>query len=877
MRIDKNDPRLMDYALGELDATEHGEIEAALQHEENAEARQVVREFEALASLSTAALRAEPAGQLDDLRRAKVLSESKNERQRRTGWPRMLAAAAMLTLVAGGALVVMLLQQAEQEASKWAESLDLASAVYTEPVNGVRANMPADVALAIAEHREKLSKQAESAFPAPKKVAQIGINLPPVVVGVEVLEVRTAQTNARSVTRPLRPSSLPANAVSGAPSADANGNSPGQGVATVGRNIDGDLELVVELAGQVQKTTIRHFNEGQLIPNRPATAGLAPASKAAPKPAAESESQERLYALNSMSLRRQEAPVAGPAEAKVSGDDFSVYFYAGATENASANAQVAGMPVEFTPVLGTAFESKSRLKALGYLGTAWSYEPDAEAMKRFKMADVDEDDLRRMPRPPVRESGTEQYAAITERPFETVAQAPLSTFSIDVDTASYSNVRRVLTQGALPHPDMVRVEELVNYFHYDYAPPEDAHPFAVHVEMASCPWAPAHRLARIGLKGREIPRDDRPAGNFVFLLDVSGSMKAVNKLPLVKESMKALLRELGPMDRVGIVVYANESRVHLESTSCEYMAPIVQAIDALQAGGGTNGSAGIQKAYAMAEKNFIKGGINRVILATDGDFNVGVSDRTQLMQMIAHKARTNVFLTALGFGYGNLNDATLEALADKGNGNYAYLDTFSEARKVLVEQLAGTLITIAKDVKIQVEFNPEQVQAYRLIGYENRALAARDFNDDAKDAGEIGAGHTVTALYEIIPVGRWAEPGVDSLKYQSTSGGEAARVIPDGGFEMMNVKLRYKQPEGGESALFEVAAHDQGGAFDRASEDFRFAAAVAAFGMELRGSRHKAQTDYDLIINLAEASKGIDPQRSAFIDLVVRAKTLAGK
>ena len=523
---------------------------------------------------------------------------------------------------------------------------------------------------------------------------------------------------------------------------------------------------------------------------------------------------------------------------------------------------------------GHDMDESEKLQALGYL----SGEPALRQPQRIVVADVGEygrDDHYYNPQPRVVESSSESYARIIENTFKRVSQHPLSTFAIDVDTASYSNVRRVLKQqNRLPQPNMVRIEEMINYFTYDYAPPTDGRPFAAHVETASAPWRPEHRLVRVGLKGKEIPRDDRPAGNFVFLLDVSGSMRNANKLPLVKEAMKGLLRELEVRDRVAIVTYASQSKIHLRSTSCDNKDRIGRAIDSLSAGGSTNGSAGIHDAYNIAQNNFIQGGINRVILATDGDFNVGTTDHNQLTRLIADKARSNVFLTALGFGYGNLKDDTLELLADRGNGNYAYIDTFSEARKVLMQQLEGTLITIAKDVKIQVEFNPAQVSAYRLIGYENRALAARDFNDDTKDAGEIGAGHTVTALYEIVPAGMLPVPGIDDRKYQPTP--EVAELTTPFADELLTVKIRYKEPEASESTRFEIAVKDSEATFDNASDDFRFAAAVAGFGMQLRNSPTKGNTNFDKVINLAESAKGIDNERQAFIDLVVTAKTLAG-
>ncbi len=474
------------------------------------------------------------------------------------------------------------------------------------------------------------------------------------------------------------------------------------------------------------------------------------------------------------------------------------------------------------------------------------------------------------------EHDTEAYDHIDDNPFLAVAQNPLSTFSIDVDTASYSNVRRFLSGESLPPKDSVRIEEMVNYFSYDYAPPQGPDPFSVHVEVAQSPWSPAHRLARIGLKGRQVQASTRPPSNLVFLLDVSGSMAAPNKLGLLKQAMKMLVGQLDERDRIAIVVYAGASGLVLPSTACDDREAILDALSRLEAGGSTNGGEGIELAYETATKGFVTGGVNRVILATDGDFNVGTTSQGDLVRVIEDKAKTGVFLTVLGFGMGNYKDSTLEKLADRGNGSYAYIDTLAEARKVLVEEMGGTLVTIAKDVKIQVEFNPERVAAYRLIGYENRLLAAEDFNDDTKDAGEIGAGHTVTALYEIVPAGQPIDlPGVDPLKYQKPM--QKTDAAKSG--ELFTLKLRYKQPDGDASKLIERPVTDIGESWAEASDDFRFAAAVAGFGMLLRDSPHKGKATYDSILELAGKALGEDPRgyRKEFLDLVSAAKKLSGE
>lgn len=465
------------------------------------------------------------------------------------------------------------------------------------------------------------------------------------------------------------------------------------------------------------------------------------------------------------------------------------------------------------------------------------------------------------------EFNTEAYDRIHDNPFLAVQQNPLSTFSIDVDTASYANVRRFLNQGERPPQDAVRIEELVNYFPYAYAPPTDDKPFSSQVELAECPWNRDHYLARIALKGKEIPPQERAPLNLAFLLDVSGSMNAPNKLPLVKAAMAMLVRKLTERDRVSIVVYAGAAGVILPTTSCADQSTILAALDRLNAGGSTAGGAGIQLAYDTARQSFDPTHVNRVILCTDGDFNVGVSDQGSLIRLIEEEARSGVFLTILGFGMGNLKDSTLQKLADSGNGNYGYVDTFDEARKLLVEQFSGTLVPIAKDVKIQIEFNPVQVAAYRLIGYEKRLLRAEDFHDDKKDAGEIGAGHTVTAFYELVPPGKEGNlPKVDALKYQPTAAVPSASASN----ELLTLKLRYKLPQSETSDLLTFPIVGPVKPLAEASSDFRFAAAVACWGMWLRDSEHKGQATLEMVSELAQAAKGDDPlgYRAEFLRLV---------
>ncbi|MBL8803081.1 MAG: VWA domain-containing protein [Planctomycetes bacterium] len=471
------------------------------------------------------------------------------------------------------------------------------------------------------------------------------------------------------------------------------------------------------------------------------------------------------------------------------------------------------------------------------------------------------------------QQSSEEYDALVEHAFRRTLDEALSTFSIDVDTASYANVRRHLMSGALPSAGAVRVEELINYFDYAYAQPSGAAPFSVTTDVLACPWDARRQLVRIGLKGREMHRHERKDSHLVFLIDVSGSMNSPDKLPLVQRSLRLLTEQLDVRDRVSIVVYAGNEGLVLEPTSGRERGAILAAIDELQSGGSTNGGAGIRLAYKTAREHMVEGGVNRVILCTDGDFNVGTTSRDELVKLIEEERKSGVFLSVLGFGTGNLKDSSIEQLADKGNGAYAYIDSVAEARKVLVEQMSGTLETIAKDVKIQVEFNPARVQAWRQIGYENRALAHQDFADDTKDAGEIGAGHTVTALYEIVPVGVPFElPEVGELRYQTPREGAPASF----GDEWLHVKLRYKAPDGEVSQLLEQPVGGAAASWSEAALDARFAAAVAAFGMKLRGSEHVRDLSYAQIEKLATETLGRDERgwRREFIDLVRRAAAI---
>ncbi|GAB3575122.1 vWA domain-containing protein [Hymenobacter daeguensis] len=470
----------------------------------------------------------------------------------------------------------------------------------------------------------------------------------------------------------------------------------------------------------------------------------------------------------------------------------------------------------------------------------------------------------------------ENYAVIHENPFLSAARNPLSTFAIDVDRASYANVRRFLTQDRqLPPPDAVRLEELVNYFPYHYPQPRTG-PASLNAEVAACPWNPAHQLVLVGVQGKQVPTENLPPANLVFLLDVSGSMNDPQKLPLLKESLRLLVREaLRPQDYVAIVVYAGAAGVVLPPTSGAEPETILRALDGLEAGGSTAGGEGLRLAYQLAQQHQRPGGNNRIILATDGDFNVGEQSDADMERLITQERESGVFLSVLGFGEGNLQDSKMELLADKGNGNYAYIDQLGEARRVLVQQFGGTLFTLAKDVKVQVEFNPALVREYRLLGYENRLLAAEDFNDDRKDAGELGAGQQVTALYEVVPVGapETGSSSVDALKYQHTSPAASAP-----GTELLTVKLRYQEPQGSHSQLLTLPVRNVrlGEPIAQASDNLRWAAAVAQFGLLLRGSRYAGSATWASTTALAGNMNGpdADGSRTEFRGLVQQAAAL---
>lgn len=494
---------------------------------------------------------------------------------------------------------------------------------------------------------------------------------------------------------------------------------------------------------------------------------------------------------------------------------------------------------------------------------------EAQAQKDEAMPAPDDDTNEKEIR-----SNTEEYDKIIENPFKNVKQEPLSTFSIDVDNASYSNIRRYINGGQLPPPNAVRIEEMINYFDYDYPDAKGEHPFSIITEMGECPWNAQHKLVHIGLQGKKLNYRDLKPSNLVFLVDASGSMADANKLPLLKKSLKLLLDGLNRNDKIAIVAYAGAAGLVLPSTPATEKNKILSALNELEAGGSTAGGEGIELAYQIAKENFIQGGNNRVILATDGDFNVGVSSDIELVNLIEQKRKEDIYVTICGFGMGNYKDGKMEKIADKGNGNYFYIDNISEAKKVFVTEMRANLFTIAKDVKLQIEFNPTQVRAYRLIGYENRTMANEDFDDDTKDAGELGAGHTVTALYEIVPVNSNSEVASNNkdLKYQET----VIKNNSENKGEWMTIKFRYKPIKSDVSKLLQHTVRDEKSIFSQSSNNYRFSAAVAGFGLLLRNSQYKGNLEYDKIIAMAKAAKGTDEEgyRAEFIRLVENAKLM---
>jgi len=918
--FDPDDPRLTAYALGELEPAEVAAVESQLAA--CPESRRAVSEVCATAQLLTAELGREPAPGLDASQREAIEDQirppARARMPRRYRWAGWAVAASLVAMLS--ASLFPAIQGIREPAHRAAE---VAGAYRTGPAPSAGPS-PADEApgerAPNADARDEGASDMNFAMaPASAKPSEAGQKVAdlPEVLGEAVRPapagepVPSSQNTYASAARPRmkdqkelsRSSSLSKPSKPGSVAFSPDGRQLASAAAAPAA-----LALEVTKANSRGQKQANSFQQGQSKSGEQGQQG----QQGQPKDGQQGQQAQKEGAQAQQGSQGQQVmqgqqqaggtplgakPQAQPGQVLVASAGPALAGALPAPAQATgpeselivAKANVAREPLTARAQAqrDLAFSKLARLmrlneKGRGFVSRDEITKAEAEAAAADAEARRQGVDLAEIAPAP----NAEAYTPIADNPFLAAREAPLSTFSVDVDTAAYANMRRFLTQGAMPPKDAVRIEEFVNYFAYDYPQPAGDDPFSINIEVARCPWDAGHRLARIGLKGREVANDRRPNSNLVFLIDVSGSMGEPNKLPLVQSSLRLLLGKLGEGDKVAIVVYAGNSGLVLPSTPCSRKDEIAGAIDRLQAGGSTNGGQGIQLAYDVATANFVEGGTNRVILCTDGDFNVGITDRGDLVRLIEEKAKRKVFLSVLGFGMGNLKDDLMEQLADKGDGNYAYIDTMLEARKVLSEQLSGTLVTIAKDVKVQVEFNPARVAAYRLIGYENRLLKKEDFNDDAKDAGEIGAGHAVTALYEIVPAGQGAPAappgaGVDPLEFAEPGPAAAAAPAPAAGGDRraLVVKLRYKKPEGGPSTLIKRGVEDEGRDYAAATADYKFAAAVASFGMLLRDSPHKGNATFASVQELADASRGADASgyRAEFLDLVRKARTLRGQ
>jgi len=881
MKIDANDPRWTAYALGEIeDEQERAEMERIL--EGSPEMRRLVEEIRNTGNVLSQELKAEPAVDLTSAQRMRIAEKANSGRTwfgLRPAW--VLATAAALVLVS-----VITIRQMKQ-VQKMPQQIQVAQVMPEQKA-------PAPI-------QTQVTQPAPAVQPQQSGIAKPLGDIPSRMAAAEMSSNSTAQANAEKSKKP-EVLALDAQPVTQTP-VETAAAPPSQLVAQ-----EAVLEgTVKDASGAVlpgAKVTVTDNSKGALQTSTTNNSGYYQFSALSPgmhKVTAEvpgfqtstfTDVQLASASPKKLDFEMKVSGVATQIQITTSVQD-AILESSSKTGTLAQAKNITSLPslnnnaMDLTNVMGgvvrqddTIFGNPQQTPA-GVTANQINFQRDGITVSDARWPGPVPPPPPCCGRPPLlpiqRLPGrfnTEAYDQISDNPFLDVVQNPLSTFSIDVDTASYSNMRRFLDGGNLPPKDSIRIEELVNYFDYDYKGPKDEKPFAVNFELTEAPWAPEHRLLRIGLKGREINQARRPDGNLVFLLDVSGSMADWNKLPLIKESMRVLVDQLTEADRISIVVYASDADVLLPYARGDQKEKIMQAIDRLHAGGSTNGGAGIQLAYRTAQENFIKGGTNRIILATDGDFNVGITNRGDLARLIEEKAKTGIYLSALGFGMGNYKDATLEMLANKGHGNYAYIDTLNEAKKVLVEQIDSTLVAIAKDVKIQVEFNPRIVSSYRLIGYEDRVMAKEDFNDDAKDAGVIGAGHAVTALYELVPAGTSVpNPGVDPLKYQKPLKPSSSAESN----ELVTVKIRSKEPEKDKSVLSEFTVKESKEKFTGASKDFKFAAAVAAFGMVLRDSPYKGTANLERALEWAQDGKGEDLHgyRQEFIRLIHRAISLS--
>ena len=865
MTIDRNDPRLTAYVLNELDQAEKAEVEAALQESE--ERRREVEEIRQACGLLGESLLQEPEVGLKPVQIEQIEKAVRPQETTRPWWFRPglpVAASVLLAAILFGPSWVEQLSSSKEAVISAAQRAPIGE---LEETAGQELDAVGEAQFAPRKKDEGLADESES-YEQNEQLAQ----------GRQVPDGSSQEPPRSSDERSGWYRANQARADAGADKVERK---------PAGKVIEGRSSQVADaLARSLEKgADLKQPAHAQLEARARDASDPDPAQPRVETPAFDFEARlgNRETEMAENRLREESLQTDPSSSATRVGGELGRRDLEGA--QSAGNERVISQKRIGNLLDGRAPTRRAELKAGLKTREEFSHEPPEEASVRgYHYEDRDRyphphpPPRRHRPRP---DFNTESYERIIENPFVRVGDDPRSTFSIDVDTASYANVRRFLGQGTRPPKDAVRIEELINYFSYDYPQPHGEQPFSISLEVAEAPWRKEHRLVQVGLKGREVREEKRPSSNLVFLIDVSGSMRPSNKLPLLKKSMRMLVDRLTENDTVAMVVYAGASGLVLPPTTGNQKSVILHALDHLHAGGSTNGGAGIELAYKCAVDSFIRGGINRVILATDGDFNVGITNQGDLIRLIEKRRQSGVFLSVLGFGMGNLKDANLEKLADKGNGNYSYIDSEREARKVLVEQMNSTLVTIAKDVKIQIEFNPDRVQAYRLIGYENRVLAHQDFNDDRRDAGEIGAGHTVTALYEVVPAGiDMNVPGVDPLRYQPSA--ERARIEADRvekaphGNELMFVRLRYKRPDGESSRLIEIPLVDRNRRFSDSSRDFKFAAAVASFGMLLRDSSYRGDASFDEVLNWALAGKGEDPHgyRQGFLKLVIQAQSL---
>ncbi len=887
MPFDANDPRLTAYALDELDGDDRQAVEALIA--EDAESRQFVMDVRATARLLTEHLQHEPSPGLTPIHKeaieaeiAPVVTLRPVRRWYRPSAFEWMAAAGVIGVAVGLTLPAMHMarESARQDRARLALASDRPEAFGENATTTWAAPAPAAKASArvrgLVEEDVKRNKATRVATPAAPAASA-----PPRTTTDLYAAVGPGTGRAVFPARPQNAGNVPGQpgaggegmmmrmataSNGGAPS--AGGNSAAGGRARLGRQeMPSTSYALAPDALALEQRRVLDARSAEGFGYR--SAGQATSAEIIALRLKAKASTDSAAAPPNADLAKAKV-VTGPATPRILVTDGI------AADNPQTG--VAQKP-QASPAKPTeAKDDKHALADLAPAAVAAAISPPKPEQQLREAEQVVQ-----APAPAAVEFAEQRNEAAVDaeafdphrdNAFISCAVEPRSTFSIDVDTASYANVRRFLNQNTMPPVDAVRIEEMLNYFPYHDAPPTGETPLAACGEVGACPWDARHRLLRVALTSKPIPMDGRPLCNLIFLIDVSGSMQMPNKLPLVQASLRRLVEELGENDRVAMVVYAGASGLVLPSTSCIEKSKILDAIDRLQAGGSTNGGAGIQLAYQQAVNHFIPKGANRVILATDGDFNVGVTSRDELIKLIEAKRKSGVFLSVLGYGMGNLKDGQLEQLADKGNGLYAYIDTLAEAEKVLIKEMGATLVTVAKDVKFQIQFNPAKVGAYRLIGYENRLLAAQDFADDAKDAGEVGAGHHVTALYECVPAGKEkavVDAGKDDEEF------EFQTVTPKNLPETVIIKVRYKLPDEETSRPFKVGVEDKGLDFSRSSDDFKFAASVAGFGMLLRHSPYKGSLTYGGVLEIAGSALADDPSgyRKEFVGLVKKAQALA--